>query len=125
MQTKKEFIYRVESDTGMGCYRFIEDNDFLEPHNADIENHPCPQFDKGILRHLICGIEICGFKTLTQLKKWFTLKEIKMLRENGFTIHKVYVAKITAVGEKQVLAIIENTDVRETETQLEMVFDLP
>lgn len=121
---KKEFIYRVESDTGMGCYRFMDENDFLQAHNEDMEKHPCPQFDTGIMRHPT-KVELCGFKSLTQLKKWFTLKEIKELRENGFTINKVYVASITAVGEKQVLAIVDNTDVKTTEMQLEMVFDLP
>jgi hypothetical protein len=118
------YIYRMSNASGIGCYQFMDDNDFLQPHNADIENHPCPQFDRGILRHPE-KYEICGFKSLTQLKKWFTLKEIKMLRENGFTIKKIHVASISAVGEKQVLAIIENTDVRTTEKQLEMVFDLP
>ena len=98
------FIYRIETDDGIGCYRFMNDFPFLQEHNEDIEHHPTPYNDTGILRGMEEG-EICGFTSLTKLKKWFTLQEIKLLRADGFTIKKVEVINITAYGEKQVLAI--------------------
>lgn len=98
------FIYRIEDSDGKGCYRFMETLSFLGKHNNDIENHPCPSNDRGIDRYIEEN-EICGFKDLQQLKKWFTLSDIKKLRYFGFTIKKIEVEQITAYGEKQVLAI--------------------
>ena len=98
------YIYRIQDKNGHGCYQqgasFINK---LQDHNSNLD-YPTPQDDKGIDRFLEKN-EICGFKDLTQLKKWFTLKEIKFMRSNGYKINKIEVEKITAYGRKQVLAI--------------------
>jgi hypothetical protein len=85
------FIYRIENQNGEGCY--INEagiTNKLQHHNGDMENHPTPLYDKGILRY-VKELEFCGFKSLTQLKHWFTLKQIKRMRKNGYTIHKIEV----------------------------------
>jgi len=99
------FIYRIEDENGQGCYQNgVWEYNELGEHNLNSEKYPLPQDDKGIDRY-IEEIEITGFKDLRQLKNWFSLKEVKRLRRNGFTIKKVEVDTITALGNKQVLAI--------------------
>lgn len=104
------FIYRIEQDDGLGCYRFLDEIQWLQEHSR-LNGRPCPAEDKGIERGME-DEEICGFTSLTQLKQWFKLAEIKSLREEGFTIRKIEVEKITAYGEKQVLAIPKDRKVR-------------
>jgi hypothetical protein len=100
------FIYRIEDkDNGLGCYRFLDEINWLQSHNK-FNGRPYPAEDKGIERGME-EEEICGFKDLRQLKNWFKLNEVKKLREEGFTIRKIEVEKITAYGEKQVLAILK------------------
>lgn len=99
-------IYRIEDKEGHGCYiDGARQTNGLSHHDRDMNGHPTPLYDKGILRY-VENKEFCGFKSLTQLKKWFTLKQIKRMRKNGYTIKKVFVDEITAYGEKQVLALI-------------------
>ena len=104
------FIYRIEDENGQGCYQNgVWEYNELGEHNLNSEKYPLPQDDKGIDRY-IEKIEITGFKDLRQLKNWFSLKEVKRLRRNGFTIKKVEVDIITAFGNKQVLAIRKGTE---------------
>ena len=100
-------IYRVEDKNGFGCYR---DNNirFLRNmrirHDKDLEKYPTPKLDLGIERFIEIN-EICGFIDLRQAKQWFSKYELKKLAEYGFSLKKVEVKEITAIGQKQVLAI--------------------
>lgn len=102
-------IWRVEDKNGIGCYQHITDH----PHHYDIiidhtentpKDHPTPINDKGIGR-FIDDDEICGFLNKEQAVKWFSERDLKELREAGFELKEVEVEKITAIGEKQILAI--------------------
>jgi hypothetical protein len=99
------FIYRVESDTGRGCYTDNKDIclEFALAHNS-LNGHPCPNQDKGIDRNM-GNEEICGFISVRQFKQWFTKEERRALYEEGFKLKRIEVKEITAIGEKQVLAI--------------------
>lgn len=99
-------IYRVENKFGKGCYR-----DRYNPiigqmtceHGNSLDTHPEPIGDKGIQREMKKK-EICGFINLKQAKAWFTRKELTALGGEGYFLQKVKVKKITAIGEKQLLA---------------------
>lgn len=99
------YIWRVEDDYGQGCYQahLPELEDMYTKHKNPFK-YPTPYKDNYILRVPI-EEEICGFKNIEQLKNWFNEDEIIMLKEVGFKIKKIEVKKITAYGEKQVLAI--------------------
>lgn len=97
------FIWRVENDLGMGCYYSADETkDILERH-TDPVTHPEPKDDRGIKRNLKLG-EICGFLTEEQALNWFDKKELELLIALGYTLKKVKVSQIIAIGEKQVLA---------------------
>lgn len=96
-------IYRLEDKSGVGPYTDCKIT-FLEAHNRDQNKHPTPNNDKGILRQPNNN-EITGFKDKEQLYHWFSESEINFLARKGFTLKKLWVREITAVGERQVLAI--------------------
>jgi len=101
------FIYRVENKEKKGCYwenlyKWKEVDYILKRHYS--EYRPTPLEDFGIKREPK-GTEICGFKDLKQAKEWFNNKELEELKRIGYFLKKVKVKKITAIGEKQVLAI--------------------
>jgi hypothetical protein len=99
-------VYRVEDEDGYGCYTTSTDN-FYHKHllkHQDLERTPTPEHDRGIDRFLR-EKEICGFLNLEQANNWFTKKELKLLEGEGFELKKVKVRRITAIGEKQVLAV--------------------
>ena len=104
------YIWRVENEDKCGCYSIhdIELEDMYIKHSIDYEKYPRPKEDIGINRD-INSDEICGFKTQEQALNWFDEEDLKLLSELGFTLKKVYVDKITAIGEKQVLAIRQKT----------------
>ena len=99
----KEFIFRVENEEEEGCYRYESTRKLLNHHNSD-KKHPTPYNDKDINR-LAWNKEICGFKNLIQVFKWFKKEELELLKELGYKLKKVSVSKITIIGNKQVLAI--------------------
>lgn len=101
-------IWRVENKEGIGCYRketgFISEY-FTKKHDEyKMSTHPLPQLDKGINRNMISG-EICGFRNLKQAKDWFTRIDLIILKHFGFRLKQVEVIQITAIGQKQVLAV--------------------
>jgi len=100
------YIYRVENDLGEGCYWFKDTGKVLSNHFTEegYPLHPTPLEDIGIERTPEIE-EVCGFLNLKQAKNWFTDEELKELKELGFHLKKVKVKKITAKGNKQVLAI--------------------
>jgi len=95
-------IYRVENDYGHGCYT-NGDMSFACKHSQQT-NTPSPNFDRGIKRWM-SHKEICGFLNLEQANKWFTDNELKEAERKGFILKQIEVKEITAIGEKQVLAI--------------------
>lgn len=112
------YIYRVEDKDGNGCY--VNHNPELEDmyiKHSNNDNTPRPLCDRGINRD-IYHCEICGFLTKTQALKWFDSDDLILLHELGYKIKKVSVAKITAIGEKQVLAIQYYGQLEEYENKL-------
>ncbi len=101
-----ETIWRVEDEYGQGVYRshLPEFERMYNKHSSNDNKYPQPSSDKGIEREPTI-FEICGFKDLKQAKKWFSTYEINRMKQYGFELKKVEVARITAVGECQVLAI--------------------
>jgi hypothetical protein len=100
-------IYRLEDKSGIGCYRscgikFLDN--LVKRHDRQWEKYPTPRYDIGIDRE-IRPKEICGFKDKIQALNWFSKYELKKLNELGFKLKEIEVAEITAIGEKQVLAI--------------------
>ncbi|GEM_PF-4945840 len=99
-----EFIYRVENKDGQGCYmNEIEEINFILARHFE-EYYPTPKEDLGIERNPKYN-EICGFKDIKQAENWFNNYELWELKKLGYELKKVKVKKITAIGEKQVLAI--------------------
>lgn len=102
-------IYRVQNLKGESCYSYkyldaigklINNMDWFE----ESPERPWPKYDRGIDRD-IHKEEICGFKSVKQALKWFSIWELKRMKRSGFKLSKVLVQKITEVGEYQILAI--------------------
>jgi hypothetical protein len=110
-----ETIYRVEDENGQGCYscHFEKLEKMYSRHVFDGINYPRPQEDKGIKKFPEPD-EICGFKNIEQALSWFTEEDLKLLKRHGFELKKVEVEAITAVGEKQVLAVRKEKVLYET-----------
>lgn len=111
-------IWRVEDKDGIGCYQghLPELERMYKKHN---KINPLPFKDKGIRREPREN-EICGFINKEQAFKWFNKYELKNLKNLGFDLKEIKVAKITAIGERQVLAI------RDTEeAKYNLKFELP
>lgn len=108
-----ETIYRVENKKGFGCYYGKcegAEGDLLYSHffyssDEDRAKHPLACEDEGIDRDIISGKEIFGFLNIEQARAWFTPSELNGLAKLGYALKKVIVQEITAIGEKQVLAI--------------------
>lgn len=102
-------IHRVENEEGFGCYRNKkEDKEIYAVIGSHFKmggtnKQPLPYNDKGIDR--CTRNEICGFLDLKQATNWFTPNELKGLEKLGYTLKKVIVKEITAIGKKQILAI--------------------
>lgn len=97
------YIYRVENNAGVGCYM----GGLLGAHLSGfrhLEKHETPYEDSGILRHAKAD-EICGFLTLEQAMSWFYPDDFKYMARHGYRLKRVGVKEITAVGQKQILAI--------------------
>ena len=97
------YIWRVENKNGNGCYKDKTLSSILRNHRIS-KKRPSPLRDKGIERGLLQE-EICGFLNLSQALTWFTTDELNSLRKLGYELSKIKVRKITAIGERQVLAI--------------------
>ena len=100
-------IWRVENSDGQGCYRkfgikFLDR--LVNRHDRTCLKHPIPFNDIGIERGQET-FEICGFIDKDQALNWFSKYELKKLAGIGFYLKEIEVAEITAIGEKQVLAI--------------------
>jgi len=98
-------VFRVENENGTGCYQahLPELYDMYEDHAEDY-HRPHALSDKGIER-IADKMEIHAFKDMEQARKWFTEKDLELVKEFGFELKEVEAKEITAVGEKQILII--------------------
>ena len=109
-------VYRVENNKGKGPYTGVSprvfENSFLNVHGRG-NGHPTPLHDPLINRQATEG-ELCYFESIKQACEWFTPLEFFFMYKRGFTLREVEVQKITAVGQKQVLAIgrIKSTPIK-------------
>lgn len=94
-------VFRVENNEGKGCYRDRKTLLILKRH-LDSKKHPLPKNDILISRE-IEKEEICAFYDLHQVCNWFNYKELKNLKELGYTLKLVQVKQITAFGKTQIL----------------------
>ena len=67
---------------------------------------PTPDKDHGIKRSPK-NEELCGFLSMEQLNRWFSQDELEIMERHGFDVVKKDNAKITAVGEYQILFLPE------------------
>jgi len=101
-------IWRVENQNGLGCYSFGEIpfiKRMIKRHNKNREYNPLPCDDIGIERDIEEGSEICGFKDKQQALNWFNKYELKQLAFLGFFLEEIEVTAITAIGQRQILAV--------------------
>ncbi len=96
-------FYRVENKNGIGPYRANSDTSWAEQIHTN-EEHPTPQGDRYVKgkKELDMTDRVCGFKSLNQLKKWFTDGELSNLSKQGFCI-KSFKGKNATVFEYQVI----------------------
>ena len=105
-------VYRIQSKynkTHGACSPLkIGDNwleivdEMINEHTNDTVNHPLPQFDNGIDRHIKHSIEYCGCYSAADLLRWFKGFIPDLLRA-GYEIVVLHNVTITAIGEYQVL----------------------
>ena len=107
-------VFRVEDEDGAGPYmhtnlEWQKEVDILKHQSGP--THPPAQRDQGIDRYIRKGVECCAFKNITQLRRWFTRKQLRLMEATkGFTIIK-YDAIITAVGKNQCLVSMQSMKV--------------
>lgn len=111
---KKEInmrILRVQNEQQNGPYYTNRNKkadiicQMQDQHNAQhsVNCYPPTQMDKSILRRMKSE-ERCGFLNESQLYNWFSNKELKLLKENGFLVVEVF-GEITIIGSHQILFI--------------------
>lgn len=115
-------LIRIEHKNGNGVFRAVDcfGVAFIRELNeytsiADRHRHfPTPQQEGlfNVERH----VEYCGFKSIEQLKKWFTYTELEALIDIGFKIYQIHVSDDSCrVGSNQILykksAIIYKKDI--------------
>jgi hypothetical protein len=121
-------IWRVQNMEGQGPYQLIDDRGHVDIELADsslirhskLNGHPAPMYDIGIERG-IHNKEICGFKNLSQAHAWFSEAELEFLERKGFYLKQIEVDEITAIGQYQVLAIKDSSEM----LKLEFEYSLP
>lgn len=96
--TRKQLIYRIEDDKGMG---FCRSDKPLYNKLKGLYKIPSPIEDHGINRS-IQEWEKCGFLNDQQLHSCIKRNVLKMLENNGFKLKRQYV-EVTGIGEHQVL----------------------
>lgn len=95
-------VFRVENSEGIGPYRQNDNLDIID--NMANYNQPIPYRDNGIERDPLSD-ELCGFISEVQAYDWFSNYQLSLLKERGYTLKKLEVKEITAIGEKQCLFI--------------------
>lgn len=98
--SKQVTIYRIQSASGKGPYRGIQSDDW---QTQDHWSLPSPLADTGIGGKFKFPEQICGFKSLQQLTKWFTKKEVQNLAKKGFKIYAIKIPSNKCIRGKRQL----------------------
>jgi len=113
MVTRK--IWRFENEKGEGPYNGHPSPKFLfkSTHDGESKKHPHPKYDfknSKIIRFLnnmnTKDHFRCGFSTKKQAFEWFTERERKILKNNGYNLVRKNADRIFK-GNKQVIYIRE------------------
>lgn len=80
-----ETFYRVQDAEGIGPYQKFNNAEMFYRHGGDTRNHPSPYISG---RHIMDDNELCGFRNMQQLYRWFGGYLPGLLR-NGYKIVKV------------------------------------
>lgn len=125
-------FYRIAHHTsGLGPYQHFAKNRndsslealnrMYEEHQKDITNHPCLRndtykpFNKCPLNNKLFSTDfkkvVYGFRTLAQLRNWFTENDLKMMHKHGFNL-EIYetTREYMLVFDKQ--AVLTKPDIR-------------
>lgn len=95
-------VYRIEHETeNYGPYNGKVDCNMWQSVNHTAANgRPNPFMDNLNLE----AYDYCGFKTITQLKRWFTKKERSNLKRLGFVVKVFDISEDKVkLGDKQLL----------------------
>jgi hypothetical protein len=83
-------LYRVQNEKGWGPYGCsmsgMTSHDWADPEDPAHNSKPCPQED-GLDR--IEHDWICGFVTLSDLKRWFSKTELVRLAALGMHVYEI------------------------------------
>lgn len=96
-------VYRIEHETeNYGPYNGkIDCNMWQSVNHTAANGRPNPYADNWIILEVT---DYCGFKTLTQLKRWFTKKERSNLKKLGFVVKVFDISEDKVkLGDKQVV----------------------
>ena len=106
------YIYRIENEKGVGPYRGGDPLDMAESFRHTSRcGRPTPCMDKDFKAWWnIKGFYEAwrwsfGFKSIDQLRRWFSDKEIKELEKHGFYVVAIprFMIDRIKVGSKQVI----------------------
>lgn len=101
-------IYRIEKHLGGGPYRSIDSTKWQADTMWWEDRSPGPHSDLPTWADLSrrdrlkCSF---GFRTLSQLRRWFTTEERKSLKTHGYRIVRLLAEKIVDESEQQVAFI--------------------
>lgn len=80
-----ESFYRVQDDAGIGPYQNAEFAYTMGTRHTDSIKHRSPYMSG---RYLMNPVELCGFRTMQDLFRWFG-GYLPILLKNGYQIVKV------------------------------------
>ncbi len=113
-EEKNLIIYRIENQHSVGPYHYAYSlgehlYEFWQdkPH---VKQYGCPTPKEDGLLQIVNKLKqkkvnfSFGFNSLEQIKRWFTPRELKVLRNHGFSL-KAYKVKKAFVTSHQVLFI--------------------
>ena len=104
-----DVIYRVQKTDGEGPYQAEESTyvsdlvEMVDSHNDDWY-HPLLCADNGFAE----DSGLYGFRTIEQLKEWFTKEELKMLENYYFYVYKITGIKVLREDDCQLIFSIED-----------------
>jgi len=96
-------VYRVENKNGVGPYTGIRGIRHVlgrKHGRGGVHLRPLPQDDGITMEHHTALV--CGFCTMTQLRYWFTPRDLRILADLGYTI-RTYHTEDVLVGGKQIM----------------------
>ena len=102
-------IFRIENEQKLGPYYATYDSKWQTKDHGESKKTPGPSADKiqntnKPLNSILKNSHLFGFKSLEQLKKWFSKKELKNLHNKGFLLAEIQCAtKYIRLGGKQLV----------------------